>query len=227
MKSFYSRAIQSLRKVKNRSFYRIYKTFADFTMTPPNRYVRNLTLVNHFRHIQGCVVECGTWRGGMIGGIAKLLGPDRRYFLFDSYEGLPVPTKQDGKKAFEWQNDKNAPGYYDNCSAEMGFAEEAMKLSGVVDYKITKGWFNESLPQFDKNNSIAILRLDGDWYESTMQCLENLYDLVVPGGIIIIDDYYYWEGCTRAVHDYMSKNQLTDKISQWENDICYIIKMVK
>ena len=195
-------------------------------MTPENRYVRNLTLVNHFRHIQGCVIECGTWRGGMIAGIASVLGTNRSYFLFDSYEGLPVPTDADGQKAFAWQNNKTAPDYFDNCSAEMSFAEEAMKLSGATDYKITKGWFSESLPGFDKTKTIAILRLDGDWYDSTMQCLENLYEQVVPGGIIIIDDYHYWEGCTRAVHDFLSRNKLQDRISQWENDICYIVKSV-
>jgi len=218
---------QTYRKLKYSSYYDIYIIFKDYTMTPINRFVRNLTLVNHFRNVEGCVIECGTWRGGMIGGIAKTLGDKRQYFLFDSYEGLPVPTSADGGKAFRWQNDKESPGYYDNCSAEMSFAENAMKLSGVSDYKIIKGWFSETLPLFGKDIPIAVLRLDGDWYESTMQCLENLYDLVVPGGLIIIDDYYAWDGCASAVHDFLSRNNLPDRISQWENDICYMVKSKK
>jgi hypothetical protein len=66
--------------------------------------------------------------------------------------------------------------------------------------------------------------LDGDWYDSTMDCLANLFNKVNKGGIIIVDDYYVWDGCSRAVHDYLSKNNLTEKIRQSEAGICYIIK---
>lgn len=67
---------------------------------------------------------------------------------------------------------------FDNCKAEIGFAENAMKLSEVKDYHIIKGWFKDSLINFPKNEKIAILRLDGDWYESTMTTLDMLFDSV-------------------------------------------------
>jgi O-methyltransferase len=72
------------------------------------------------------------------------------------------------------------------------------------------------------DGGIALLRLDGDWYESTMACLDALYDRVVPGGLVIIDDYYTWDGCARAVHDFLSRRGVSARIRQWANAICYL-----
>lgn len=126
--------------------------------------------------------------------------------------------------AKEWQEKKDSPGYFDNCSADIRYARQAMILSQTPEYKIIKGWFSETLPRFKPDEPIAILRLDGDWYKSTMECLENLYQYVAPGGIIIIDDYYVWDGCTKAVHNFLSKNQITDRIFSTEHNVCYIVK---
>ncbi|HNP99483.1 MAG TPA: TylF/MycF/NovP-related O-methyltransferase, partial [Bacteroidia bacterium] len=71
---------------------------------------------------------------------------------------------------------------------------------------------------------ISLLRLDGDWYESTYTCLEAFYPKVSDGGYIVIDDYYQWEGCAKAVHDYLSKHQLSDRIHQTAHGVAYIIK---
>jgi O-methyltransferase len=209
----------------DKSLQKIYKTFKDYTMIPKEIYLANLELVRKNNSIRGAVVECGTWRGGMIAGIAKILSSqDRKYFLFDSFEGLPRAEEIDGESARKWQSETDAPQYYNNCKTEKHFADQAMKASGAANYSITKGWFNETLPLFDKKEKIAILRLDADWYKPTQQCLENLFDNVVKGGIIIIDDYYVWDGCTRAVHDFLSKRKLSDKIYQYNNTVSYIIK---
>jgi len=69
-----------------------------------------------------------------------------------------------------------------------------------------------------------LLRLDSDWYESTKQCLENLFDLVVDGGLVIIDDYYVWDGCARAVHDFLSKRGSLCKLQQSRGGVSFIIK---
>ena len=202
----------------------IFRKFSTFTMIPRLTYVKNLALVKEYRNVQGAVVECGTWRGGMIGGIASVLGGGREYFLYDSFEGLPDAKMVDGALAINWQNDKQSPLYFDNCRAEVSEAEKAMKLSGVTKFHIVKGWFDETLPSFPEQTKIAILRLDGDWYESTMICLENLYPKVVSGGIIIIDDYHVWDGCSRAIHDYLARETLNDRICQWHDDVAYILK---
>jgi hypothetical protein len=83
------------------------------------------------------------------------------------------------------------------------------------------------LSNIEINEKIAILRLDGDWYESTMTCLAHLYDKVNPGGLIILDDYYMWDGCSKALHDFMSERKLDVKIRQYDNQICYLVKPVE
>src|SRR5262245_48397715 len=85
------------REVRVRTqFQLIYRKYRDFTMCPRSAYVANLTLAYRYAHVQGSVVECGTWRGGMIAGIAELLGGGRTYHLFDSFEGLPRSRAIDG-----------------------------------------------------------------------------------------------------------------------------------
>ncbi|HUP59862.1 MAG TPA: TylF/MycF/NovP-related O-methyltransferase [Thermoanaerobaculia bacterium] len=82
-------------------------------------------------------------------------------------------------------------------------------LERVERVEIRKGWFQDTLPSAKHEiGSIAVLRLDGDWYESTRVCLDNLYDLVAPGGYVIIDDYNYWEGCKRAVDEFLAARGL-------------------
>ena len=202
----------------------IYKKYKDFTMIPANTYAGNLALAKAFKNIKGSVVECGVWRGGMIAGMSEILGKDRNYYLFDSFEGLPKAQEIDGKAAKAWQSDTTGSFYHDNCKAEMFFAEQAMKLSKTPDYQLIKGWFHETLPQFISKKPIAVLRLDGDWYDSTLECLKHLFPLVAENGLVIIDDYFMWDGCTLAVHDYLSVNKLPYRIRTSPDGICYIIK---
>lgn len=202
----------------------LYLRFREFSMIPAKIFIANLKLCEKFKRVPGCVVECGVWRGGMIGAIAKMLGRDRWYYLFYSFEGLPPAREIDGKAAQAWQADRDHPHYWDNCRAEMSFAEESMRLSGARHYRLVKGWFAETLPGFKPQMPIAVLRMDGDWYDSTTQILNDLYHLVEKGGLILIDDYLVWDGCSRAVHDFLSKNSLPDKIRQTPEGVVYIIK---
>lgn len=72
--------------------------------------------------------------------------------------------------------------------------------------------------------AIALLRLDGDWYDSTMTCLMHLFPLVTTGGLVIIDDYGVWEGCTRAVHRYLADNERPEGIRTTSSGVAYIVK---
>jgi len=148
----------------------------------------------------------------------------REYYLFDSFEGLPDAKEIDGRSAIEWQQNKEDSRYFDNCKAEMTYAETALKKANCTNYKLMKGWFSETLPSFNPGKPIAILRLDGDWYESTMECLVALYPKVQEGGLILIDDYYVWDGCAKAVHDYLSRNSIPARIFQSKEGVCYIVK---
>ena len=89
---------------------------------------------------------------------------------------------------------------------------------------ICKGLFDATVASFEAE-PIAMLRLDGDWYESTLVCLENLWPHVVADGLVIIDDYYTWDGCARAVHDYLSRIRATSRIRMSRiASVCYIVK---
>lgn len=166
----------------------------------------------------------------MSAAISEVMGNDRDYFLFDSFEGLPEAKEIDGVAAVSWQRDTTSPLYFNNCKSDITTADLAMQMSATRNYKIIKGWFSESLPHFSYERGIAILRLDADWYDSTMDCLNNLYEKVNRGGLIVIDDYYVWDGCARAVHDFLSRTfrsdnkDVTARIRQSESGICYIIK---
>jgi O-methyltransferase len=200
----------------------IFNRYKDYTMIPESVYEDNLLLCDSINYIDGCIVECGVWRGGMIAGIYDYAKVKRKCYLFDSFEGLPVVNENDGEAAKIWQDTNNGVGL-DNCKAEIFYAENAMKLANSQNHNIVKGWFDNTIPITLISEPIAVLRLDGDWYDSTMICLENLYPLVAENGLIIIDDYYAWDGCSRAVHDYLSKNNLPLRISQTKNGVCYIV----
>ncbi len=203
--------------------YRLYEKYSSYTMIPKDTFIENLKLCRNFSNINGCIVECGVWRGGMIAAIAEILGDDRSYYLFDSFEGLPEAKEIDGEGALAWQRNKDNPYFFDNCKAETIYADTAMKMAQVSKYQLVKGWFSDTIPNFEFDEDIAFLRLDGDWYESTMQCMEILYPKVATGGVIIVDDYYMWDGCSRAIHDYLSIHKIPCRIRQIQGN-CYIIK---
>jgi hypothetical protein len=94
-----------------------------------------------------------------------------------------------------------------------------MSLSSARGYELDQGWFSDTLPSFVPREPIAVFRLDGDWHGSTMTCLVHLYDHVVEGGLIIFD------GCSRAVHDFLAERKVPAKI-QGDRDyaLAYLIK---
>lgn len=211
------------REIKVRQYGRIYERFREFTMISREAYVANLFLAQRVAGLPGCIIECGVWRGGMSAGLATILGTHRQYFLFDSFEGLPQAKEIDGEAALRWQQNKQSPDYFNNCSAEEEFSKRAMKLSGTRSFQLIKGWFDHTIPEFKPPEPIALLRLDGDWYDSTMTCLDSLFQHVTPGGLIVLDDYHAWDGCSRALHDFLSKHSAAERIYS-SGDICYLQK---
>lgn len=205
-------------------YYFLYLEFQQFTMIPKSLYVANLELTRHFKPIEGSVVECGTWRGGMISGISRVLGNTRDYYLFDSFEGLPEVTDLDGVAAKDWQTGKKSDDYFNNCTASETEARAAIAKAKIEKHHIHKGWFSQTLPGIQIRSGIAVLRLDGDWYESTMDCLVHLFPQVNTHGVVIIDDYFRWEGCSKAVHDYLSQTKSRCVINVHKG-VCFIKKL--
>jgi O-methyltransferase len=195
---------------------RLFYKYRNFTMAPIHLFVENLRVCTRVRGVPGDIVECGVWRGGLSAAMAEHLGSKsshpRTSVLFDSFAGLPPAQEVDGEKALKFQSDTKSVDYRDNCRASEDEARRAMSLARARS-RVIKGWFDETLPAYtDENPTIAVLRLDGDWYTSIMTSLEYLFPRVASGGLVIIDDYGWWDGCTRAVHDYLSKTKAVEAI---------------
>jgi O-methyltransferase len=202
-------------------YRRLHEKYKGYTMNTWDRcYAGNLHLSARVKGIDGVIFECGTWRGGMIAGIADVLGSERRYYLCDSFQGLPKAKEIDDARAQAWQADTTAPAYYNNCTASEDEARAAMSMSRAKDYHLVKGWFEDTLPKLPPE-PIALLRRDADWYDSTKCILDNLADRVVPGGLIIVDDYYNWVGCTIAVNEFAARTKRP--IRESHHEICYIV----
>lgn len=192
-------------------FGKIFSDYQHATMLERSTYVENLALVKFFGlPLKGAFVECGTWRGGMAAGMMRLGGPDRDYHFFDSYEGLPPPDPSlDGTDAVTYASELKT---HNNCSASLEEFTSVISTAGPMDrVHIHKGWFSDTVPHYD-GGPIAVLRLDGDWYESTLVCLRHLFPHVVEGGLVIFDDYYAYTGCSRAVHQYLAETGSASRI---------------
>jgi len=169
-------------------------------------------------NISGDFVETGVWRGGaciFARGILKAYGETgRTVWVADSFEGLPAP-KSDKYKADA--DDKHHTNEILAVTQEQ--VEDNFRCYDLLDdqVKFLKGWFSETLPSAPIDQ-VAVLRLDGDMYESTMDALESLYEKVAPGGYVIVDDYHPIEGCRLAVHDYLTKHASSEKVDIQEID---------
>ncbi|HEY6213192.1 MAG TPA: TylF/MycF/NovP-related O-methyltransferase, partial [Vicinamibacterales bacterium] len=162
---------------------------------------------------RGAFVELGVARGGCAAMLGKLAfedaGLQRTLWLFDSFEGLPDPTVDD----FDAARGQGTGGHVTPLGRGscLGMLEDVewllfercrLKRDRVT---LVKGWFQDTLPEHARRiGPIALLRIDGDWYESTKVCLEHLYDHVVAGGVIIVDDYESCFGCTKAVDEFLA-----------------------
>jgi len=180
--------------------------------------------------IEGSFVECGVARGGCSALMAMVADDDRKVWLFDSFEGLPDPTTEDESSiTAPFVEDRHSPalhkgyclGMYDEVERLL-FLKFAFNRNKVF---MIKGWFQDILPQYGSLiGRISFLRLDGDWYDSTKCCLENLYGNVVSGGYVFIDDYYL-EGCKKAVDEFLAKrNEIVEFVFDNRGG-CYFVKL--
>lgn len=207
----------------------IWEKVKPFTMVPEPaiEFVVEQVLQLSRNNVPGVLVECGVWRGGcsmamLLAQQAVLGRVERTVYMLDSFQGLPPVTTRDGPLAHQWQDGGDPKNFLDNCRAVRGELECALAEMRFVDgdYKIVEGWFDQTVSQVAKDigpRAIALLRLDGDWYDSTRCCLDSLMPLVSEGGTVIIDDYYAWDGCARAVHDYLSSTDSAYRIRSLPN----------
>ena len=165
-------------------------------------------------NIPGDLIETGVWRGGtsiFMRGVLKAYGVrDRILWVADSFEGLPKP---DGR----YQQDQGDIHWKSN--PVLGISLEQVKANfaryGLLDDQVRflPGWFKDTLPAAPIQQ-LAILRLDGDMYSSTMDALQALYSKLSPGGFLIVDDYSSTPVCRQAVDDFRAKHQVTEPIQK-------------
>ena len=160
-------------------------------------------------NIDGDFIETGVWRGGatiFMKGILKAHGSNRKVFVADSFEGLPPPEEK-------YVHDRGDPHHsYKYLAVSLEEVKNNFRAYDLLDDNVIfiKGFFETSL-KTAPINKLAVLRLDGDMYSSTIQVLDTLYDKVTKGGFIIIDDYTL-KGARAAVIDFRDKRQIKDEI---------------
>ncbi|MDF6020689.1 TylF/MycF/NovP-related O-methyltransferase [Streptomyces sp. JH34] len=193
----------------------IIRAVKPYTMTSPERLNAFVLATRHIvRHgIPGDIVECGVWRGGSMQACAKTLlslgETDRDLYLFDTYEGMTPPTaedlRRDGRPARELLDaqGKDRPIWAVASLEDVrtGF-EQVPYPKDRVHY--VQGKVEDTVPERAPER-ISILRLDTDWYASTKHELQHLYGRLVSGGVLLIDDYGYWQGSRQAVDEFLEE----------------------
>ncbi|HXQ52715.1 MAG TPA: TylF/MycF/NovP-related O-methyltransferase [Stellaceae bacterium] len=211
-------------------YYAIWRRYRPFTMIGRDAYLANLYLADKCLAqpaMDGaCVIECGTWRGGMAAGLATIGGTARDYHFFDSFAGLPPATAEDGEFARRAQQTRDGGLYFDNNTASR--AEFMAAIAGAAlppeRLHVHEGLFADTFASVEVP-PVAVLRLDADWYSSTLQCLEKFWDRVLPRGLVLIDDYHDWEGCTKAVHAFLAARGASEPIRESRfGKVAYIVK---
>lgn len=162
--------------------------------------------------IPGDLVETGVWRGGtaiLMRAILKVNDvADRRVWAADSFEGLPPPDLA------RYPQDSDSRMHEEDCLAvSLEEVQANFTAYGLLDPQVVflKGWFKETLPSAPVEQ-IAVLRLDGDLYQSTMDAFDNLYPRLSIGGYCIVDDFGCDHRCRQAVLDYRERNGIVETI---------------
>jgi O-methyltransferase len=198
-------------------FPETYKRFCDESMVPWQGMHDAFDAAKYVTEssVDGDIVECGVWRGGVSALMKDVIcrhEPDsvRKFWLFDTFEGMSDPSKHDYKGG----RDKNdtlskhnsllrSDGSSDWCRGEISDVKNTLEksLNGMNNVELVKGKVEDTLVLDNLPSSIAVLRLDTDFYESTKAELEILLPKVVVGGVLIVDDYGAWAGARKAFND--------------------------
>ncbi len=173
-------------------------------------------------NIPGAIAEFGVCNGGSTGVMSAVVeASNREIWMFDSWEGLPEPTSEDvtclGEKGEKGICLGSQERVQDLLFNKLGLARARKHF--------VKGWFDATVPaRGSQIGQIALLHLDGDWYDSIKICLDHLYDQVADGGFIVLDDYGYWEGAKKATHDFLDSRGIQVEIVMIDDTGAYFRK---
>jgi len=181
---------------------------------PRLSHLRGLVETSLREGVAGDFIETGVWRGGACILMRAVLAAhgvtDRRVFVADSFEGLPPP---DGARFPADRRDRLFR--FDELAISEDEVRRNFAAYGLLDDQVVflKGFFSDTLPRLAADQRFALIRLDGDMYQSTWDALSNLYDRLSPGGYVVVDDYGVLAGCRKAVRDFLAARQLAPKIT--------------
>jgi O-methyltransferase len=195
----------------------IYRAVKPYTMTGLARVITLIRAVHHVvdNGIEGDFVECGVWRGGSMMAVALALNgrreTTRQLFLFDTFAGMSAPSGRDARYDGAAASDLLAAAAEDSwvrarASVDDVTANVASTGYPMENVHLIRGKVEDTLPQ-RAPAGICLLRLDTDWYESTMHELTHLYPRLAAGGILIIDDYGHWQGARQATDEYFGRTK--------------------
>jgi hypothetical protein len=202
-------------------FFPLYELCKPYTMTSLERMYALYQAVKHVvkNNIEGDFVECGVWKGGssmlMAATLNHLKEHTRKIYLYDTYEGMSEPTshdvKYDGNSAAILLNDdikEKATSIW--CYSPLEEVKQNFRLINYPSENVffIKGKVEDTIKK-NQHDSIALLRLDTDWYESTYHEMMCLYPALTVNGVLIIDDYGHWQGARDAIDQYITENKLT------------------
>lgn len=194
-------------------FERLCEKIRPYTMVPGPRLWALYTLARTVceRDIAGDFIECGVAAGGTSVLLAYVIKnyskQPRTLYSCDTFTGMPKPTDAD-RHGGVWADDTGWGS--GTCAAPEEALMSLAREVGVADViQPVKGLFQETLPGLKSTvPGFSFIHLDGDWYESTLTILENLYEKVSKGGLLQIDDYGHWEGCKKAVHEFFENKMI-------------------
>jgi O-methyltransferase len=173
--------------------------------------------------VPGDLIETGVWRGGgtiyMRAVLADLGERDRSVWVADSFAGLP--PNDPGR--YPPDGEVEPLHLHDELAVSLEEVRGNFARLGLLDERVVflQGWFKDTLPTL-ADRSWAVIRLDGDLYESTIQALENLYPRLSPGGWLIVDDYGDIDACRQAVHDYRDAHGIAEPILEVDRSgVCW------
>ena len=190
--------------------------YATATEARFGKFIAHYELYKKIVNLPGAVVECGLFKGNSFFRLAHfrdLLESrySRKIIGFDIFGAFPKTNFEEDKKYL--RNFANTAG---ENSIDINEIEKIMKYKKLENYEFVKGDINKTIPEYCKNNEhlkIALLHIDTDVYEPAVTILENMYDRVVRGGIIMFDDYGTFPGETKAVDEFfLGKGLVVEKL---------------
>ncbi len=230
---------KKLNNIYGDEFINLYEKIKPYTMISINAAYMNYRIINYLidNNISGDIIECGVWKGGSALLIAETLAlrgeTNRKIYLYDTFTGMTEPTIKDyclthEINAIELYNEMYTTyNFIDGtkgwCEASLESVKKVLKSSNYPfeNFVFVKGKVEDTIPQTIPDK-ISFLRLDTDWYNSTLHELTYLYPNVVLGGLTLSDDYFYWEGARNAIDEYRNTNNIKQLLVKVDDNALWI-----